>query len=60
MISAFVSQGVSLENAAISAVYLHGLAADLILKKESEFGITPQKLIDQIPTTIKFLRKSIV
>ncbi|MCW8850823.1 MAG: NAD(P)H-hydrate dehydratase, partial [Melioribacteraceae bacterium] len=60
IISAFVSQNVELEKAAIAAVYLHGLAADLILKKESEFGITPQKLIDRIPGTIKFLRKSIV
>jgi NAD(P)H-hydrate epimerase len=60
MISAFVSQKVEFEKAAIAAVYLHGLTADLILKKESEFGITPQKLIDRIPSTIKFLRKSIV
>lgn len=60
IIAGFVSQKVELEKAAIAAVYLHGLTADIILKKESEFGIIPQKLIDQIPSTIKFLRKSIV
>ncbi len=61
IISAFVSQQSRyLKKLQLQRVYLHGLTADLILKKESEFGITPQKLIDRIPNTIKFLRKSIV
>ena len=58
--ASFIAQTGNLENSAISAVYLHGLAADIISRNESEFGITPEKLIKQIPKTIKFLRKSFV
>ena len=60
MLSAFLAQEIDIEKSIISAVYLHGLSADLIKKRESEFGITPTKLISQIPASIKFLRKSIV
>ncbi len=59
-ITSFISQQLDIEKSIISSVYLHSLSADLIVKKESEFGITPQKLIDQFPNTIKFLRKSVV
>ena len=59
-ISSFVAQQTDIESSVIAAVYLHGLTADLILKKESEFGITPQKQIDFFPHTVKFLRKSVV
>lgn len=59
-ITSFVAQQNDVEKSVIAAVYLHGLTADLIRKKESEFGITPQKLIDFLPSTIKFLRKSVV
>lgn len=59
-IASFVAQQGDVEKSIIAAVYLHGLVADLIRKKESEFGITPQKLIDLLPSTIKFLRKSVV
>ncbi|MCB0731639.1 MAG: NAD(P)H-hydrate dehydratase [Ignavibacteriae bacterium] len=60
IISSFVAQQEDIEKSLISAVYLHSLTADLIQKNESEFGITPQKLIDEFPKTIQFLRKSIV
>ena len=60
MIASFLAQSKDLESAVIAAVYIHGLSADLIAKNESEFGILPQKLIDEIPHTIQFLRKSIV
>jgi len=60
IISSFLAQQDDIEKSVISAVYLHGLTADLILRNESEFGITPQKLIDDFSNSIKFLRKSIV
>jgi NAD(P)H-hydrate epimerase len=60
IITSFVTQQSNIEKSVISAVYLHSLSADLIAKNESEFGITPQKIIDQIPHTIHFLRKSVV
>jgi ADP-dependent NAD(P)H-hydrate dehydratase / NAD(P)H-hydrate epimerase len=60
IIASFIAQQQDVEKSITSAVYLHGLTADLLVKKESEFGITPQKLIEQFPSTIKFLRKSVV
>jgi len=59
-IASFIAQSNDIEKSIISAVYLHSLTADLLLKKESEFGILPQKLIDNFCSTVKFLRKSIV
>ncbi|MBK7106217.1 MAG: NAD(P)H-hydrate dehydratase [Ignavibacteriae bacterium] len=60
IITSFIAQTKKIESSVISAVYIHGLAADLIADEESEFGITPAKLINYIPSTIKFLRKSFV
>jgi len=60
IITSFIAQQKDIEKSIIAAVYLHGLTADLLLKRESEFGITPDKLINDFPSTIKFLRKSIV
>jgi len=60
IITSFIAQSKEVEKSIISAVYLHGLTADLILKRESEFGITPNKIINNFPKTIKFLRKSFV
>lgn len=60
MIASFLAQQDNIEGAIISAVYIHSLAADLIQKRETEFGIIPEKLISEIPNTIKFLRKSVV
>jgi ADP-dependent NAD(P)H-hydrate dehydratase / NAD(P)H-hydrate epimerase len=60
IISSFIAQTKNVENSLISSVYLHGLTADLIVKNESEFGITPNKIINNFPKTIKFLRNSLV
>jgi NAD(P)H-hydrate epimerase len=60
IIASFMAQQEDIEKSIISAVYIHGFIADLIVKRESEFGITPNKLIDNFGKTIKFLRKSIV
>ena len=60
IIASFIAQQKNIEESIIAAVYLHGLAGDLLRKRESEFSITPQKLIDEIPGSIRFLRKSIV
>lgn len=60
MIASFLAQQDNIEGSIISAVYIHSLTADLIQKRETEFGIIPEKLISEIPNTIKFLRKSVV
>ena len=60
IIASFTVQQEDIEKSIFSAVYIHSFTADLLQKKESEFGITPQKLINNFGKTIKFLRKSIV
>jgi hydroxyethylthiazole kinase-like uncharacterized protein yjeF len=49
MLSAFLAQGFSLDNAAVSAVYYHGLAADKLAEKTSEYGMSPTDLIGELP-----------
>jgi NAD(P)H-hydrate epimerase len=49
MLSAFLAQGFSPENAAVCAVYYHGLAADLLAEKTSEYGMTPTDLLNELP-----------
>ncbi|MCP5061104.1 MAG: NAD(P)H-hydrate dehydratase [Ignavibacteriae bacterium] len=60
IITSFIAQNKEIENSVISAVYLHSLAADLLVKKNTEFGLTPEKICKNINKAITFLRKSIV
>ena len=60
IITSFISQNKDIENSIIAAVYIHSLTADLLLKNETEFGLTPEKIYKNINKTIIFLRKSIV
>ena len=59
-IAAFVSNSFSLEQALISAVYIHSLSADLLLEENSELGITADAIMNNIPFTIKFLEDTFV
>jgi NAD(P)H-hydrate epimerase len=58
IIAGFSAQIKETETALIAAVYLHSLAADLLLNKYTEFGFTANDIIEKIPDSIKFLRKS--
>jgi ADP-dependent NAD(P)H-hydrate dehydratase / NAD(P)H-hydrate epimerase len=60
VIAAMLSQSSDIESALISSVYLHGLSADLLLEKLTEYGITASDIMNNIPAAIKFLRNSIV
>ena len=60
IIVSFAAQQEDIEKSVLSAVYIHSFTADILMKKESEFGIIPQKLIENFDKTIKFIRKSIV
>jgi NAD(P)H-hydrate epimerase len=60
VIAGFLSQQKNIENAIIAAVYLHSFAADLLVKKKTEFSYTASDIMDNLPNAIKFLRKSIV
>ena len=60
MIAGFLSQSNEIEDALISAVYIHSLAADLLLEEKTEYGYTSEDLIDQIQHAIKFILNSFI
>ncbi len=60
VIAGLLSSTNNIENAVITGVYLHSLAADLLLEKETEFGITATKIEENLPNAIRFLRHSII
>ena len=60
MIAGFLAQSDEIEEALISAVYIHSLAADLLLEEKTEYGYTSEDLIEEIPNAIKFILKSFV
>lgn len=55
MISGFAAQQLSLFDAAVTGVFMHGLAADLAMKDTNEYALTAADLIEYIPETINFL-----
>ena len=60
MIAGLLAQTEEIEEALISAVYIHSLAADLLLEEKTEYGYTAEDLIQEIPNAIKFILKSFV
>ena len=60
VLAAFLAQSDNIESAVISAVYLHSLAGDLLLKELTEYGISATDLMENIPYAIKFVKKSIL
>jgi len=60
VISGFLAQTEEIEDALISAVYIHSLAADLLLEEKTEYGYTSEDLIEKIPDAIKFILKSFI
>lgn len=57
MITGLLAQGYSPSEAAILGVYLHGLAADLALEKQSYESLIPSDVIDYIGRSFNFLRE---
>ena len=60
VIAGFLSQVKDIEKALISGVYIHSLAADLLIEKYTELGFTATDLMNNIPSAIRFLGNSIV
>lgn len=60
VIAGFLAQSENIEEALISAVYIHSLTADLLLEEKTEYGYTSEDLIEGIPYAIKFILKSFV
>ena len=48
------------EKAVVSAVYIHSLAADLLVSRKTEYSLMAGELLNYLPNTINFLRNSIV
>lgn len=48
MITSFLAQGYSSEESAIAGAYLHGLAADIAVKNETEFNLTASEIVENI------------
>ena len=60
MIAGLMAQQSGIEEAIIAAVYIHGLAADLMVTKTTEYSLLASDLINYIPDAINFLRNSVV
>jgi NAD(P)H-hydrate epimerase len=60
ILAGMIAQKKEIENSIIAGVYLHGLSADLLLQKHTEYCYTASQLLDNIPESIKILRKLIV
>jgi NAD(P)H-hydrate epimerase len=59
-IAGLLSQNNDIEKAVISAVYIHGLAADLFVASKTEYSLMAGELLNYLPNAIKFLRNSLV
>lgn len=53
MIAGFAAQGLSLVDAAVAGVFLHGLAADIAAEELTEYSLTASELLNYIPEAIK-------
>lgn len=59
MLASFLAQFKSVQHAVLSAVYLHGLAADQLKKEKSAYGFTATDVANQIPFTLKGLNNAL-
>lgn len=55
MISSLFAQGLSIIDAAITGVYLHGLAGDIAASKRTKMGLISSDVIKFIPDAIKLI-----
>ena len=58
VLAGLISQQSDIEKAIINGVYLHSLAADLLLNDYTEFGFTATDIMNNLPKAIKFLRST--
>ena len=59
-IAGLIAQNKEIENSIISAVYIHSLAADILVNKRTKIDILATDIQNYIPQAIKFLKRSIV
>ncbi|MDD4377412.1 MAG: NAD(P)H-hydrate dehydratase [Eubacteriales bacterium] len=53
VILSLAGQGICLEDAVKTGVFIHGMAGDLAGEVYSEYGMTSQNIVEMIPNTIK-------
>jgi len=56
MLAALLGQGLAPEDAMKLAVYLHGLAGDLVASKKGEVGLIATDVIEELPCAMRELR----
>ncbi|MDP3149764.1 MAG: NAD(P)H-hydrate dehydratase [Ignavibacteria bacterium] len=59
MIASFLAQIKNTRQAVLSAVYLHGMAADQLKKEKTAYGFTAGDVANQIPFTLKELNNAL-
>ena len=55
MIASFAAQGLEAAAAAICAVWVHGFAADRLVRRMSQYSVLARDLIGEIPFALKAL-----
>jgi ADP-dependent NAD(P)H-hydrate dehydratase / NAD(P)H-hydrate epimerase len=58
VLAGLIAQSKNIEKAVIAGVYIHSLAADLLLNNYTEYSYTANDIIKNLPKAIKFLRKT--
>jgi len=58
VLAGLIAQSKNIEKSVICGVYLHSLAADLLLTDFTEYSYTANDIIKNLPKAIKFLRKT--
>jgi ADP-dependent NAD(P)H-hydrate dehydratase / NAD(P)H-hydrate epimerase len=60
LIAGLIAQNKEIEKSVITAVYLHGLIADILVRKRTSYDLLATDLINNISHAINFLKKSVV
>ena len=53
MISAFIAQGLTPQDASMLGVYMHGLIGDIVAEKKGEHSLIASDIINAIPAVFK-------
>ncbi len=58
VIAGLMSQQKDIEKSVIAGVYLHSLAADLLVAKKTEYSYTAEDIIRSLPSSFNFIKRS--